>query len=124
MTARNAVAAATMVAAGFTGVDDVFSGPRGFFEAFGGDPAELVSELGSRYEVVMHADIKKWAVGSPIQSPLDALQHLAHEAHLAPDDIARLEVRISDKEAHVVDNRTMPQSVCSICSRSSRSTAI
>ena len=31
MPARNGVAAATMVAHGFTGVDDVFSGERSFF---------------------------------------------------------------------------------------------
>ena len=34
MPARNGVAAAAMVAAGFTGVDDVFSGERNFFVAY------------------------------------------------------------------------------------------
>ena len=34
MPARNGVVAATMVAAGFTGVDDVFSGERNFFIAY------------------------------------------------------------------------------------------
>ena len=34
MPARNGVTAATMVAHGFTGVDDVFSGERNFFEAY------------------------------------------------------------------------------------------
>ena len=34
MPARNGVAAATMVAHGFTGVDDVFSGERNFLEAY------------------------------------------------------------------------------------------
>ena len=34
MPARNGVTAATMVAAGMTGVDDVFSGERNFFEAY------------------------------------------------------------------------------------------
>jgi len=48
MGARNGVAAATMVQAGFSGVEDVFSGPRSFFEAFGGDANGLVRELGSR----------------------------------------------------------------------------
>ena len=32
------LAAATMVQAGFTGVDDVFSGPRNFLVAFSDDP--------------------------------------------------------------------------------------
>ena len=107
MTARNALAAVTMVAAGFTGVDDVFTGPRAFFEAFGGDRDELVAELGTRYEV-MAADIKKWAVGSPIQAPLDALQTLMREEAVKPGDIENLSVYLCDKDAHVVDNRTMP----------------
>ena len=37
MPARNGVTAATMVAHGFTGVDDVFSGERNFFEAYAPD---------------------------------------------------------------------------------------
>ena len=38
MPARNGVAAATMVAHGFTGVEDVFSGERNFFVAYGRAP--------------------------------------------------------------------------------------
>ena len=39
MPARNGVAAATMAAAGFTAVDDVFSGERNFLFAFSREPA-------------------------------------------------------------------------------------
>ena len=48
MPARNGVAAATMVAHGFTGVDDVFAGERNFFVAYGRkpDPAVLTRGLG------------------------------------------------------------------------------
>ena len=38
MPARNGVTAATMVAHGFTGVEDVFSGERNFFVAYGRAP--------------------------------------------------------------------------------------
>jgi 2-methylcitrate dehydratase PrpD len=107
MGARNGVAAATMVQAGFTGVDDVFSGARNFFDAFGGAPQGLVRELGACFEV-MNTHIKKWSVGSPIQAPLDALQWLVGEHGLAVGDIAGLEVRICAQEAHVTDNRNMP----------------
>src|SRR5437879_2675990 len=77
MPARNGVTAATMVAHGFTGVDDVFSGERNFFAAYGRDPnpGELVRELGSTFEI-MNTNIKRWSVGSPIQAPLDALLEL------------------------------------------------
>src|SRR5215471_12032614 len=54
MPARNGVAAAAMVAHGFTGLEDVLSGERNFFVAYGSspDPEELARELGERYEIV------------------------------------------------------------------------
>ena len=107
MGARNGVAAATMVQAGFTGVDDVFSGPRGFFEAFGGTPEILVGGLGANFEVT-NTHIKRWSVGSPIQAPLNSLEVLMAEHGLKPDDVAHMEVRICEAEAHVTDNRNMP----------------
>jgi 2-methylcitrate dehydratase PrpD len=74
MPARNGVAAATMVAQGFTGVDDVFAGERNFFVAYGRkpEPGKLVDGLGAVYEI-MNTNIKRWSVGSPIQAPLDSL---------------------------------------------------
>jgi len=49
-----AVAAAAMVAHGFTGLEDVLSGERNFFVAYGRspDPEELARELGGRYEIM------------------------------------------------------------------------
>src|SRR5258708_28604291 len=77
MPARNGVAAAAMVAHGFTGVEDVFSGERNFFVAYGHspDPEELARDLGERYEI-MNAHLKRWALRSPIQAPLDSLLEL------------------------------------------------
>ncbi len=107
MGARDGVTAAVMVAAGFTGVDDVFSGPRNFFDAFGGDPEGMDRDLGETYEI-MNAAIKKWSVGSPIQAPLQSLEALMADHGIKARDIARIEVRISKAEAHVVDDRAMP----------------
>jgi 2-methylcitrate dehydratase PrpD len=109
MAARNGVAAATMVAAGFTGVDDVFTGPRNFFFAFSPapEPRLLIDGLGSRFEI-MATNIKKWSVGSPIQAALDSTQALIEEHGLDAADIERIRVLMSDKESHVVDNRSMP----------------
>src|SRR3972149_6439004 len=80
MPARNGVTGASMVAHGFTGVDDAFSGERNFFAAYGRapKPAELTRDLGSTY-AIMHTNIKRWSVGSPIQAPLDALLDLMRE---------------------------------------------
>ena len=64
MPARNGVAAATMVAHGFTGVDDVFSGERSFFVAYGRKPnaAALTHGLGATYEIIeyQHQTLVGW----------------------------------------------------------------
>jgi 2-methylcitrate dehydratase PrpD len=109
MPARNGVAAATMVAHGFTGVDDVFSGERNFFEAFAPepDPAQLADALGERFEIVT-TNIKKWSVGSPAQSALDALTHLMDDANPAVEDIEVIRVHLPTRSARTVDNAPMP----------------
>jgi len=107
MGAEHGVAAATMVEAGMTGLDDVFSGPRNFFAAFGGTPERLAQDLGQVFEI-MNADIKKWSVGSPCQALLDALEVLMAEHGLRPGAVTDMEARVPAVEAHVVDNREMP----------------
>jgi len=119
MPARNGVAAATMVAHGFTGVDDVFAGERNFFIAYGRkpDPAALVRDLGSTYEI-MNTNIKRWSVGSPIQAPLDSLRALIDEHRIGADDVEKLIVRVAHQGANTVDNRDMPdicmQHMCAV----------
>jgi 2-methylcitrate dehydratase PrpD len=104
MAGRNGVTAATMVQAGFTGVDDVFSGPRNFLFAFSPEPQpeRFTEALGERYEV-MHTNIKKWSVGSPVQAVLDSLQALIAEPGLNAGDVDGVVIRMSDRESHVVD---------------------
>ncbi len=119
MPARNGVAAATMVAHGFTGVDDVFSGERNFFVAYGRapNPAELTRELGTNYEIT-NTNIKRWSVGSPIQAPLDSLLDLIREHHIKADDVEKLVVRVAHQGANTVNNRNMPdicmQHMCAV----------
>ena len=119
MPARNGVAAATMVAHGFTGVDDVFAGERNFFVAYGRKPdaAALTRELGATYEIV-NTNIKRWSVGSPIQAPLDSLRDLILEHRIKADDVEKLIVRVAHQGANTVDNRAMPdicmQHMCAV----------
>ena len=119
MPARNGVTAATMVAHGFTGVDDVFAGERNFFVAYGRkpDPNVLVRGLGATYEI-MSTNIKRWSVGSPIQAPLDSLLDLIREHQIKAEDVERLIVRVAHHGANTVDNRAMPdicmQHMCAI----------
>ena len=119
MPARNGVAAATMVAHGFTGVDDVFEGERNFFVAYGRkpEPELLTRGLGAVYEI-MNTNIKRWSVGSPIQAPLDSLMDLIREHKIKADDVEALVVRVSHQGANTVDNRAIPdicmQHMCAV----------
>jgi 2-methylcitrate dehydratase PrpD len=109
MPARDGVAAATMVRAGFTGVEDPLAGARTFLEGFAQTPRPeaLVEGLGSRFEI-MQASIKKWAAGAPIQAALDALETLVRMYRLGADDIADLTVHLPDDRIHLVDDRDVP----------------
>jgi len=112
MPARSGVAAATMVAAGFTGVDDVFSGERNFLDAYSArpEPTQLSEALGERFEI-MTTNIKKWSVGSPAQAALDALTQLMEGTAFAIGDIgdiASIRVHLPTRSARTVDNAPMP----------------
>jgi 2-methylcitrate dehydratase PrpD len=111
MPAHNGTAAALMVAHGFTGVEDVFSGERDFFFTFapegGANPAELTRGLGSDYEV-LRGGIKRWPVGGPIQGPLHVLRDLIQQHKLKAKDVERVIARMPDKELEIVNNRDMP----------------
>jgi 2-methylcitrate dehydratase PrpD len=109
MPARNGVTAATMVAAGFTGVDDVFSGERNFLDAYAPepDPAQLADGLGERFEILA-TNIKKWPVGSPAQAALDALTVLMRDQNVVLADIETMEVQLPGRSARTVDNAPMP----------------
>jgi 2-methylcitrate dehydratase PrpD len=119
MPARNGVAAATMVAHGFSGVDDVFAGERNFFVAYGRAPDRdmLVRRLGVDYEII-NTNIKRWSVGSPIQAPLDSLIDLIREHGIDAGDVERVLVRVAHQGANTVDNRAMPdicmQHMCAV----------
>ncbi|MBM3358826.1 MAG: MmgE/PrpD family protein [Betaproteobacteria bacterium] len=125
MPARNGVAAAAMVASGFTGVEDVFSGERGFFVAYdetrrigrSPEPKRLAHELGSTYEI-MNTNIKRWSVGSPIQAPLDSLLELIRTHRVRAEDLERLVIRVARQGANTTDNRAMPdicmQHMCAV----------
>jgi 2-methylcitrate dehydratase PrpD len=125
MPARNGVAAAAMVAHGFTAVEDVFSGERNFFIAYDETsrigrppkPAELTRGLGRTFEI-MNTNIKRWSVGSPIQAPLDGLLELIRAHGIKAQDVEKLIVRVAKQGANTTDNRDMPdicmQHMCAV----------
>src|SRR6185503_5263964 len=125
MPARNGVAAAAMVSAGFTAVEDVFSGERNFFIAYDEtrrigkppEPQRLVDGLGTTFEI-MNTNIKRWSVGSPIQAPLDSLLDLIRAHGIKAGDVEKLTVRVAHQGANTTDNRSMPdinmQHMCAV----------
>ena len=111
MPAHNGAQAALMVAHGWTGVEDVFSGERDFFYTFEPEPGsanrdELSRGLGTDYEM-LRASIKRWAVGGPIQGPLHVLRDLMQEHRFTAADVEKLVARLPDKELEIVNNRDM-----------------
>jgi len=109
MTARSGVTSALLVQAGWTGVDDIFSGKDNFFAAYNAhaDPAGLIDKLGERYEVT-RTNIKKWPVGSPIQAALDAIEILRQQRPFGAAEVRRVSVRLATDEAAIVNNREIP----------------
>lgn len=109
MTARSGVTSALIVQAGWTGVEDIFSGKDNFFEAYNphADPAGLVEKLGERYEIT-RTNIKKWPVGSPIQAALDALEILMKQHPFNADEVQQVSVQLATDEAAIVNNREIP----------------
>ena len=109
MPAKNGVTSALVVHSGWTGVDDILSGPDNFFAAFEprADPKGLVEQLGERYEIA-RTNIKKWTVGLPIQAPLDAIQLILNKHPLPGDQLQEVKVRVGTQEAAIVNNREMP----------------
>ena len=107
MPARNGVTAAIMAQMGFTGVDDTLEGERGFFQAFREfiEPEKLVANLGKVYEIE-NTSIKRWAVGYPIQAPMDAVSNLIARG-VKGEDVERVVITIDDQGARTVNQRKM-----------------
>jgi len=109
MGARNGVNAALVVHSGWTGVNDILSGPNNFVESLSpkADPAGMIEQLGERYGVVQ-TTLKKWTTGGPIQAPLDALENLRTRQPFAADQVKQVVVRAATSAAYTVNNRDMP----------------
>jgi len=108
--AQNGVSTGIMMQLGFTGVSDLFNGDRNFFMIFSPDvrPEKLTEQLGRLYEI-MRTNIKKYAVGSPIQAPLDAVAALMEKYRIWHGDIEHIVVTLpAAGPAATVNNRSMP----------------
>jgi 2-methylcitrate dehydratase PrpD len=109
MGARNGVNAALVVQAGWTGANDILSGPNNFVESYNpkADAAGMIDQLGELYGVVQ-TTIKKWTTGGPIQAPLDALETMRKKHPFDANQVKQVVVRAATSAAYTVNNRDMP----------------
>lgn len=110
--ARNGVFAALLAEAGMTAPDLPMTGQNGYLAAYAETPApgKLTEALGERYEIA-RSTIKKWSVGSPLQTVLDAVGEVFGGQPTAVDKVAEIVVHLPSNRIHVVDDRHMP-AVC------------
>ncbi len=108
MPAHNGAQAALMAAAGFTGVEDIFSGEPNFFSILSpeGEPAVLTRGLGRDYEI-MRGGIKRWSIGGPIQAPMHVLHEMIRQHGIRAGDVKKLVVGVPQEQLEVVDKREM-----------------
>src|SRR3989442_7652177 len=108
MGARNGVNAALVVHSGWTGVDDILSGPNNFVESYNpkADPAGLIDHLGEVYGATL-TTLKQLTTGGPIHAPLDALEILQRRQPLQADQVKRVVARGATNAAHTVQHPDM-----------------
>lgn len=113
MGARNGVMAVTMVEAGMTGTPNVLDGAHNLFiaESTRPKPEAMLEGLGSRFYVTETA-IKRFSVGYPCQSALDALLTLRRKYRLAPGNVRSILVRLPTDAVGIVGNSAMPDVNC------------
>lgn len=109
MAAKNALFVALLCQHEWTGCEEVIAAERGLLVAYGnlehGRTLETPFMLGAE---ILHSDIKKWCVGSPIQAPLDSLEALLASIPEDVSQIAAIEVEIQANEVFIVEARLMP----------------
>lgn len=109
MPAANGVRAGQLVDVGSLGVPDPFTSQPNAIDAYSERPdlAAIADGLGTRFEI-MRTNIKKFAVGSPSQAPVQATLDLLAKEHCDPEAIEDVEIVLPHDLAPVVDARAMP----------------
>jgi len=101
--ARNAVMACDLAAAGFDGPKDVLEGPFGYFNLFelGGSSALVVQDLGRRWFISELAH-KPFPCGRATHGIIEACLELRRQHHLSADSIQGAKARVPPLVHHLV----------------------
>ena len=114
MGARNGVTSVLFAQNGFTGEENIFSGPGNFLDIFCPGRDELpkwIDNLSSHYEISI-TNIKKFCVGSPIQAAAEAMTVLVQKHGLTAAKVKAIDVHLPPQGAQITDNRNMPDINC------------
>ncbi len=92
-----------------TSPQNPLTGERGFLPCFAEQPdaSKLIDGLGEIFEI-SNASIKKWCVGSPIQSVLDALEALSKKQEITIETIEKITLTMPSDRIHIVDDASIP----------------
>lgn len=101
--ARNAVAAADLAAAGFTGPHNILSGDFGYYNLIeeSGDPASAAADLGDRWFITEVAH-KPFPSGRATHGILDGCLTLQQKHGFEANDIARIDLTVPPLIKHLV----------------------
>lgn len=108
MPAQHGVLAATLVEAGWPGVQDALEVSPSWLEAVCDNPAPewLDRELGLQFEV-MSGTIKKYCVGSPGQAAVEGVMELIEVGGLAADEVQSIEIHLPAEQVPIVNDSKM-----------------
>ena len=101
---RNGLFSALMAAGGYTGIKRVFERDYGGFLSMFGEghdplPAEIDSELGSRWETSAIV-LKSYPAMGGVHAPLDGILELMAERPMIAADVARIDIQASEPVFH------------------------
>jgi 2-methylcitrate dehydratase PrpD len=99
---RGGMTAALLARQGAKSARTAIEGEAGFLKAFAGDTdgAELLtSQLGKEW-AIMNAGFKPFPVCAFNQTPVRSILELIKESHLSPQEIEKIEIRVSPYEYH------------------------
>jgi len=101
LAARNGMMAVQLAQAGARVAEDMLEGERGFYNAFCGtrdNLDQIVSGIGKNYEM-LEIFLKPFPIGGLAVTATTAMMALVKEHNFTPDDVAKVEVVMSPKEA-------------------------
>lgn len=101
---RAGVWSALLADRGFTGPEEVFSGPSGFYQTYYGeaeDSKRVIYDLGKHYEA-LNVAIKPYPCCRYTHSAIDGARMLKNEERIQPEEIERVTVWVNQRDFEVV----------------------